>query len=86
VNGSACWNSLSGSGALKPMLEAQIAQGVQLLDLMLKYFSDDGHWARGRYDDGNGGHCLVGAVLHLSRKHRLVYGQVQPRSPPMGAP
>jgi hypothetical protein len=46
------------------MLEAQIAQGVQLLDLMLEYFSDDGHWARGRYDDGNGGHCLVGAVLH----------------------
>src|SRR6202011_5788040 len=57
------------------MLEAQIAQGVQLLDLMLEYFSDDGHWARGRYDDGNGGHCLVGAVLHLTRKHRL------PRAP-----
>ena len=57
------------------MLEAQIAQGVQLLDLMLEYFSDDGHWARGRYDDGNGGHCLVGALLHLSRKHRL------PRAP-----
>ena len=53
------------------MLETQIAQGVQLLDLMLEYFSDDGHWARGRYDDGNGGHCLVGALLHLSRKHRL---------------
>ena len=57
------------------MLEAQIAQGVQLLDLMLEYFSADGHWARGRYDDGNGGHCLVGALLHLSRKHRL------PRAP-----
>jgi hypothetical protein len=57
------------------MLETQIAQGVQLLDLMLEYFSDDGHWARGRYDDGNGGHCLVGALLHLSRKHRL------PRAP-----
>jgi hypothetical protein len=25
----------------------------------------------GCYDDGNGGHCLVGALLHLSRKHRL---------------
>src|ERR1700736_3791397 len=23
------------------------------------------------YDDGNGGHCLVGALLYLSRKHRL---------------
>jgi len=57
------------------MPEGQIAQGVQLLDLMLEYFSDDGHWTRGRYDDGNGGHCLVGALLHLSRKHRL------PRAP-----
>jgi hypothetical protein len=62
---------LPGSGALTPMPEAQIAQGLQLLDLMLEYFSDDGHWTRGRYDDGNGGHCLVGALLHLSRKHRL---------------
>ena len=57
------------------MPEAQIAQGVQLLDLMLGYFSDDGHWTRGRYDDGNGGHCLVGALLQLSREHRL------PRAP-----
>jgi hypothetical protein len=57
------------------MLETQIAQGVQLLDLMLEYFSDAGHWARGHYDDGNGGHCLVGALLHLSRKHHL------PRAP-----
>jgi len=32
--------------------------------------ADDGHWTRGCYDDGNGGHCLVGALLHLSRKHR----------------
>src|SRR5262247_2063199 len=57
------------------MPESQIAQAVQLLDLMLEYFADDGHWTRGRYDDGNGGHCLVGAVRHLSRKHRL------PRAP-----
>jgi hypothetical protein len=34
------------------MLEAQIAQAVQLLDLMLEYFADDGHWTRGCYDDG----------------------------------
>src|SRR5690349_6209938 len=53
------------------MPESQIAQAVQLLDLMLEHFADDGHWTRGRYDDGNGGHCLVGALLHLSRKHRL---------------
>ena len=55
--------------------QAEIAQAVQLLDLMLEYFADDGHWTRGRYEDGNGGHCLVGALLHLSRKHRL------PRAP-----
>ena len=57
------------------MPEAQIAQAVQLLDLMLEHFADDGHWTRGRYDNGNGGHCLVGALLHLSRQHRL------PRAP-----
>ena len=57
------------------MPEAKIAQAVQLLDLMLEHFADDCHWTRGRYDDGNGGHCLVGALLHLSRKHRL------PRAP-----
>jgi hypothetical protein len=53
------------------MPEAQIAKAVQLLELMLEFFADDGHWIRGCYDDGNGGHCLVGALLHLSRKHRL---------------
>jgi hypothetical protein len=57
------------------MAETQIAQAVQLLDLMLEHFADDRHWTRGRYDDGNGGHCLVGALLHLSRKHGL------PRAP-----
>jgi hypothetical protein len=53
------------------MPEADIGKAVQLLDLMLEFFADDGHWARGCYDDGDGGHCLVGALLHLSRKHRL---------------
>ena len=57
--------------AIKPMPEAEIAKTVQLLDLMLEFFADGGHWTRGSYDDGNGGHCLVGALLHLSRKHRL---------------
>src|SRR3984893_1286901 len=66
------------SGAVKPMPEAQIMQAVQLLDLMLEHFADDGHWTRGCYDDGNGGHCLVGALLHLSRKHRL------PKAPAIG--
>ena len=53
------------------MPQAEIAQAVQLLDLMLEHFANDGHWTRGRYDDENGGHCLVGALLHLSRKHSL---------------
>jgi hypothetical protein len=57
------------------MPEEKIAQAVQLLDLMLEHFADDSHWTRGNYDDGNGGHCLVGAILHLSRRHRL------PRAP-----
>jgi hypothetical protein len=57
------------------MSESTIAQAVELLDLMLEHFADDHHWTRGRYDDENGGHCLVGALLHLSRKHRL------PRAP-----
>ena len=53
------------------MPEAEIGKAVQLLDLMLEFFADDGHWTRGCYDDGNGGHCLVGALLHLGRQHRL---------------
>jgi len=53
------------------MPEADIGKTVQLLDLMLDFFGDDAHWTRGCYDDGHGGHCLVSAVLHLSRKHRL---------------
>jgi hypothetical protein len=53
------------------MPEAEIGKAVQLLDLMLEFFTDDARWTRGRYDDGHGGHCLVGALLHLSREHRL---------------
>ncbi|MBV8091402.1 MAG: hypothetical protein JO139_17870 [Alphaproteobacteria bacterium] len=53
------------------MTQAETAKAAQLLDLMLEFFTDGGHWTRGRYDDGNGGHCLVGALLHLSREHRL---------------
>jgi hypothetical protein len=68
------WVRCPDRGAVKSMPQAEIAQAVQLLDLMLEHFAD-GHWTRGRYDDGNGGHCLVGALLHLSRKHSL------PRAP-----
>lgn len=53
------------------MPESEIGKAVQLLDLMLDFFADDGHWTRGSYDNGEGGHCLVGALLHLGRTHRL---------------
>jgi hypothetical protein len=53
------------------MPDTEIAKAVQLLDLMLAFFADDGHWTRGCYDDGNGGHCLVGALLRLGSQHRL---------------
>jgi hypothetical protein len=53
------------------MPEAEIAKAVQLLDLMLEFFVDDDRWARGCYDDGNGGHCFVGALLRLGRQHHL---------------
>jgi hypothetical protein len=53
------------------MPQAEIAKAVHLLDLMLEFFADNSHWTRGCYHDGDGGHCLVGALLHLSRKHRL---------------
>jgi hypothetical protein len=53
------------------MPDAEIAKTVQLLDLTLGFFADDDHWTRGCYDDGNGGHCLVGALLRLGRQHRL---------------
>ena len=53
------------------MPQMDTAKAVQLLDLMLEFFADDGHWTRGCYDDGKGGHCLVGALLHLGRKHSL---------------
>jgi hypothetical protein len=53
------------------MPEVDTAKAVQLLDLMLEFFADDSHWTRGSYDDGKGGHCLVGALLHLGRKYRL---------------
>lgn len=56
------------------MPHADTAKAVQLLDLMLAFFADDSHWARGCYNDGNGGRCLVGALLHIGREHKLPTG------------
>jgi hypothetical protein len=52
-------------------------KAVQVLDLMLEFFADDNHWARGHFHDPQGRHCLVGAVLNFSAKHGL------PRAPVM---
>ena len=53
------------------MPHSETVKAVQLLDLMLEFFAEDGHWTRGRYNDGNGGRCLVGALLHIGRQHSL---------------
>ena len=66
------------------MPETQIAQAVQLLDLMLEHFADDGCWTRGRYADGNGGRCLVGALLHLSRLSSPIRHGFDPSGPHRG--
>jgi hypothetical protein len=59
-----------------PMSEAETSKAVQLLDLMLKFFTDDKHWIRDHYHDGSGRHCLVGAVRHFSSRHRLPEARV----------
>jgi hypothetical protein len=66
------------------MPDDQIVQAVQLLDLMLEHFADAGHWARGRYDDGHGGYCLIGALLHLSRKQTVGLAQIAGTCLPRG--
>jgi hypothetical protein len=54
------------------MRETDTGKAVQMLDLLLEFFGEDGaHWTRGRYDDGDGGRCLIGALHYLRRKHRI---------------
>ena len=54
------------------MCETDAGKAVQMLDLLLEFFGKDGaHWSRGRYDDGQGGRCLIGALDYLRRKHRI---------------
>jgi hypothetical protein len=42
----------------------------QAKGLLLEFFEDGRRWTRGRYHDGNGSHCLVGAIWYLARKHK----------------
>jgi hypothetical protein len=53
------------------MSEGETGDAVRLLDLVLEFFADGARWARGRYHDDQGRRCLVGAALHLGRKHRI---------------
>jgi hypothetical protein len=54
------------------MCEAETGQAVQLLDLLLEYFGEQGErWTRDRYDDGDGRRCLVGALHYLRCQHRV---------------
>jgi hypothetical protein len=53
------------------MIEAASGNAARLLDLLLAFFADGARWMQGRYHDGNGRHCLAGAVDHLARAHHL---------------
>ena len=46
---------------------------VRMLDLLLEFFVDDARWMRGHYHDGGGSRCLMGALDHLQRNHRIPY-------------
>ena len=71
------------------LLEGFKRQKISLW-LLDQCFADDDHWTRGCYDDGDGGHCLVGALLHLSCKHQLpaapVIAHLQDAMPRPGLP
>src|SRR5215469_15000207 len=49
------------------------ARAVQMLDLLLEFFADDARWMRGNYHDGGDRRCLMGALDHLRRNHRIPY-------------
>ena len=54
------------------MSETDTGKAVQVLDLLLEFFGKSGElWTRGRYHDGHGRPCLMGALDYLPRKHRV---------------
>jgi hypothetical protein len=54
------------------MRDPETGKAVQVLDLLLDYFGEEGaHWTSGRYHDGHGRRCLVGALDYLRRKYRI---------------
>ncbi len=50
------------------MPEADTGKALRMLDLLLEFFGENGeHWTRGRYDDGHGRRCLIGALQYASQ-------------------
>jgi hypothetical protein len=57
------------------MPEADTGKAVRMFELLLEFFGENGaHWTRGRYDDGHGRRCLIGALYYLRREHRIPSG------------
>jgi hypothetical protein len=47
-------------------------EAVQALDLVLEFFGEDGaNWTRGRFDDGRGRRCILGALDYVHYRHSL---------------
>jgi hypothetical protein len=56
------------------MCSGDTNEAVQMLDILLEFFSNGAHWTRGRYHDGQGRYCLIGALHYLRRKHHVPSG------------
>lgn len=44
---------------------------AELIGHVLTYYADDAHWVQGTRHDGAGGRCLLGAMQHMRRVHRI---------------
>jgi hypothetical protein len=51
------------------MRQSDPAKAVQLLDLLTEFFDGGKQWTKGRYEDGKGRRCLVGAINHVCGVH-----------------
>jgi hypothetical protein len=46
-------------------------KAVQVFDLLLELFGGGQHWHQGELRDGRGSRCLVDALHHVRRRHRI---------------
>jgi hypothetical protein len=52
--------------------QARALNAMRMLDLLIQFFGPTGeHWLQGAYSDSNKRRCLVDAIAHLRRKHRI---------------